>query len=206
MNTFWLYRVSTLVLVAAFSVVVIGLCAHTSTYLDEVIKTGAGAPDRSYHYAQLGLAVGTVTFVSSVLMLLSEICFEQMFTSYVMFEISWLSILWMFWVAVGSVTRDDDNYLYLGRYNCFDYSEVLPHIVRVGCSEVHIIEAFEFVTFGLLFFYVIALVVVAMRYRAKMHASPWTESPGFIIRGLRSGLLWSRDKKAYASITLYAAI
>ncbi|KAI9058796.1 hypothetical protein FKP32DRAFT_1227027 [Trametes sanguinea] len=176
MNTFWLYRVSTLVLVAAFSMVVIGLCAHTTSFLDEVIKTGAGAPDRSYHYADLGLAVGAVTLVSSVSMLLFDILFGKIFTSYVMFEISWLSILWMFWVAVGSVTRDDDNYLYLGRDNCFDYSEILPHIVRVGCREVHVIEAFEFVTFGLLFFYVIALVVVAMRYRAKMHASPWTES------------------------------
>ncbi|KAL7278697.1 hypothetical protein ACG7TL_007699 [Trametes sanguinea] len=176
MNSFWLYRFSTLALVAIFSVVVIGLCGHTSSNLDEIIRTGAGAPDRSYHYAALGLAVGTVTLVSSVLMLLFEFFFEEVFTSYVVFEISWLSILWMFWVAVGAVTLDDDNNLYLGRHNCFDYTEVLPHIVRVGCSEAHAIEAFEFVTFALLFFYVIALVVVALRYRAKMHASPWTES------------------------------
>ncbi|KAJ3005427.1 hypothetical protein NUW54_g2461 [Trametes sanguinea] len=183
MNSFWLYRVFTLVLVTVFSIVVLGLCAHASMYLNELLHIGVGvAGGRSYHCAVLGLVAAIITFLSTVPMLLSAVFLETSFTSYVIFDIYWLSILYMLWVSVGSVTLDDGSVLYLGRGNCFDYTEHLPQMVRVECSVTHAIAAFEFAIFGFLFIYVVALVAVAFQYRAKMHASPWTRSVRDLVR------------------------
>ncbi|CDO68774.1 hypothetical protein BN946_scf184989.g40 [Trametes cinnabarina] len=112
MNKLWLYRVCTLALVAVFSVIVLGLSAYSASILDEV-KAAVGPQSEPITYAALGITVSTITLVSTVSMLALDLTFDSLFTSYIIFEFSWLTVLWMFWVAVGSVTIDNDQELYL---------------------------------------------------------------------------------------------
>ncbi|KAI0659625.1 hypothetical protein C8Q70DRAFT_915218 [Cubamyces menziesii] len=170
MNILWLYRVFTLVLTCILSLVVIALCAHTSTHLDNILEhfdlTG------SFPYATLGIAIGCITIVTNIIMLGLDFFLDNIFTSMPVFEVPWLSIVWILWISVGATTLSQGNRLFKGS-QCSDFSVVLPDAKEI-CDDVHPIAIVAFVNFALLFLYSMSSLVAALFSSGS--SSTWTTS------------------------------
>ncbi|KAI8990401.1 hypothetical protein BD414DRAFT_514185 [Trametes punicea] len=171
MNILWLYRAFTLVLTAIVALAVIGLCAHTSTNLDKILSligvTG------SFPYTTLGITVGAITMIANALLLFLDFFFDRIFTSMIVFEIPWLSILWILWISVGATTLSQGKKIFTG-HPCSDFNVVLPSAKNI-CDDVHPIASLAFVNFALLFLYTATLLVVAFTSNSA-YSSPWTTS------------------------------
>ncbi|CDO68772.1 hypothetical protein BN946_scf184989.g38 [Trametes cinnabarina] len=170
MNVLWLYRVSTLILVSIVSLAVIGLCVHTSNNLAQVLAFfGLGAG--SFPYTTLGIAVSAITLVSSALLIALDIFFDNIFTSYLAFEIPWLSILWILWISVGWTTLSEGHMIFQG-ITCSLFTQ--PNTKEI-CEGIHPIAIIAFINFALLFLYTGVLMVVAFT-SSSSYSSPWTSS------------------------------
>ncbi|KAH9852950.1 hypothetical protein C2E23DRAFT_859582 [Lenzites betulinus] len=141
MNILWLYRVFTLVLACIISLVVIALCAHTSTNLDKILA--AFDLTGSFPYTSLGIAVGAITIVSNALLIFLDFFFENIFTSYIIFEIPWTSILWILWISVGATTLSEGSTIFKG-HSCSEFDVVLPSAKNI-CDDIHPIAIVAFV-------------------------------------------------------------
>ncbi|KAL7278699.1 hypothetical protein ACG7TL_007701 [Trametes sanguinea] len=171
MNALWLYRVFTLILVAIISLAVIGLCVHTSNNLNEILS--AIQVSGHFPYTSLGIAVSAITLVSSVLLIVLDFFFDNIFTSYLIFEIPWLSIVWILWISVGATTLSEGKTIFQGQ-PCSTFNVVLPSAKEI-CEDVHPLAIIAFVNFALLFLYTASLVVVAFA-SSSSYSSPWTSS------------------------------
>ncbi|KAI0327348.1 hypothetical protein GY45DRAFT_1373236 [Cubamyces sp. BRFM 1775] len=170
MNVLWLYRVFTLVLTSILSLVVIALCAHTSTHLDNILDrfglTG------SFPYATLGIAIGCITIVTNIIMLGLDFFFDNIFTSMPIFEVPWLSIMWILWISVGATTLSQGKQLFKNT-PCSDYAVVIPDAKEI-CDDIHPIAIVGFVNFALLFLYSMSSLVAALFSSGS--SSAWTTS------------------------------
>ncbi|KAI9058793.1 hypothetical protein FKP32DRAFT_1581201 [Trametes sanguinea] len=171
MNALWLYRVFTLILVAIISLAVIGLCVHTSNNLNDILS--AIGVSGNFPYTSLGIAVSVITLVSSALMIVLDIFFDNVFTSFLIFEIPWLSIVWILWISVGATTLSQGKTIFKGQ-PCSDFNVFLPSAKEI-CEDVHPIAIIAFINFALLFLYTATLVVVAFA-SSSSYSSPWTSS------------------------------
>ncbi|KAI0354289.1 hypothetical protein OH77DRAFT_1521906 [Trametes cingulata] len=170
MNLLWLYRVFTLVLVCIVSLVVIALCAHTSTNLDKLLS--AFELSGSFPYTSLGIAVGAITIVSNALLIFLDFFFDNIFTSFIIFEISWSSILWILWISVGATTLSEGKTIFKGE-SCSDFDVILPSAKNI-CDDIHPIAIVGFVNAALLFLYTAVLLFAA--FTSSGSSSPWTTS------------------------------
>ncbi|KAI0632979.1 hypothetical protein C8Q77DRAFT_1158424 [Trametes polyzona] len=169
MNILWLFRVFTFVLTAIVALVVIALCAHTSTNLDEILEVFGLSG--SFPYTNLGIAVGAITIVSNVLFVALDIFFENIFTSFLIFEISWSSILWILWISVGATTLSEGKTNFSG-HDCSEFVDV-PTAKSI-CDDIHPIAIIGFVNAALLFLYTGVLLFTA--FTSSGSGSPWTTS------------------------------
>ncbi|EIW56449.1 uncharacterized protein TRAVEDRAFT_49273 [Trametes versicolor FP-101664 SS1] len=170
MNLLWLYRGFTFVLVSIISLVVIAFCAHTSTNLDKILA--AFELEGSFPYTNLGIAVGAITIVSKVLLLALDFFIDNTFTSFIIFEISWSSILWILWISVGATTLSEGNTIFKG-HTCDDFDVVLPAAKNI-CDDIHPIAIIAFVNAFLLFLYTGVLFFAA--FTTSSSTPPWTTS------------------------------
>ncbi|KAH9902774.1 hypothetical protein C8Q73DRAFT_785408 [Cubamyces lactineus] len=170
MNLLWLYRVFTLVLACILSLVVIALCAHTSSHLDNILDylhlTG------SFPYADLGIAIGCITIVTNIILLGLDFFFDNIFTSMPIFEIPWLCIVWILWISVGATTLSQGNQLFKGT-PCSEYAVIFPDAKDI-CNDIHPIAIVAFVNFALLFLYSMSSLVAALF--SSSSSSTWTTS------------------------------
>ncbi|KZV75117.1 hypothetical protein PENSPDRAFT_547321, partial [Peniophora sp. CONT] len=133
----------------AFSVIVLGLSADalsiTTTY------------EASYFiWDALAVAVSVITICSIVAMLVIDFLRRGAFTSLVIVEIGWLSVLWILWLATGAYAADINQFVF-GTSSCSDYNTITSRF----CSEWAAVEAFSFLTWILLLAYTITLVFFA---------------------------------------------
>ncbi|KAI0673116.1 hypothetical protein C8Q78DRAFT_969908 [Trametes maxima] len=173
MNILWLYRVFTLVLVCIASLVVIALCAHTSSNLDKILSLVGLAG--SFPYTTLGITVGAISIVSNALLIFLDFIFDTIFTSMLVFEIAWFSILWILWISVGATTLSEGNRIF-SPYSCDDFSRAfdVPKSLSNICEDIHPIVIVAFVNFALLFLYTAVLLFVAFTSSGSTPA--WTTS------------------------------
>ncbi|KAH9920867.1 uncharacterized protein BXZ73DRAFT_104601 [Epithele typhae] len=82
------------------------------------------------------------------------------FTSLVVFELSWLSVLSVLWVATGALTVDQTSFV-------FATCDFLSDVANQVCRETQAIEAFSFLAWLSLLFYTIALLAVACTNAAR---------------------------------------
>ncbi|KAI0369287.1 hypothetical protein BV20DRAFT_980234 [Pilatotrama ljubarskyi] len=168
MNLLWIYRVFTLVLACIVSLVAIALCAHTSTNLDKILA--AFDLSGSFPYTSLGIAVGSITIISNALLIFLDFFFDNVFTSFLIFEISWSSILWILWISVGATTLSEGKTIFKGQ-SCSVF-DLVPSAQNI-CEDIHPIAIVGFVNAALLFVYTAVLLFAAF---TSSGSSPWTTS------------------------------
>ncbi|KAI0369285.1 hypothetical protein BV20DRAFT_946548 [Pilatotrama ljubarskyi] len=171
MNVLWLYRVFTFVLACILSLVVIALCVHTSSNLEDILPA-FGYDEGDFPYATLGIAVGAITTSWVLSRIGLDFFFERLFTSFIIVEIAWTSILWVLWIAVGGTTFSEGSTIFKGK-PCSEFDIVLPKAKDV-CDDIHPIGSVAFVIYALLFVYTGALLVVA--FTSSGSTPPWTTS------------------------------
>ncbi|KAI0651174.1 hypothetical protein C8Q79DRAFT_898528 [Trametes meyenii] len=156
MNVLWLYRVFTFALACILSFVVIVLCVRSSDNLGVILR--AFGDDDTFPYPTLGIAIGCMTLISYIIMLALDFFIENVFTSMLVFEIAWSSVLWVLWISVGATTLSEGNTIFKGR-SCSEFDVVLP-MAKDICVDIHPIGSISFVAYALLFLYTGVLVVV----------------------------------------------
>ncbi|OBZ74654.1 hypothetical protein A0H81_05440 [Grifola frondosa] len=91
------------------------------------------------------------------------------FTSMILVELIWLSIIWVLWLSTGALVANQISAL----MQC-DFSN---SIINTGCNEVHAIEAFAFLAWITLLSYTVTLFVMTL---LSMNLNPtksiWTSS------------------------------
>jgi len=101
------------------------------------------------------------------------------FFSYIIVEVSWLSILWVFWLTSGSYSAWTNHEVYpVGSCDFGPFDDTDSRL----CSEIRAIMAFSFLLWILLMFYTVLLLVLALRAQNQGH-NVWTT-------GVRDGTLF----------------
>ncbi|KAI0632978.1 hypothetical protein C8Q77DRAFT_860736 [Trametes polyzona] len=169
MNLPWLYRAATIVAVCVLSLAVIVLCAQSNSNLDGL--AGVALPNRDdYQYATLGEAVGSITVVTGLLLLILDIFLQDLFTSFLVTELAWSTILFILWIAVGATTLTNGKTLFKGR-PCSDFDVILEKAKDV-CEDIHPIATLSFITYAFLFLYSGVLIFLGL----SSGSGGWTTS------------------------------
>ncbi|KAJ6516289.1 hypothetical protein C8R45DRAFT_239212 [Mycena sanguinolenta] len=159
-----LIRLVALSVVLAFSVIVLGLSAAltstTETYLDGY-----------FEFAALAIATSALTLLTLPVMIALEILQSgAAFTSMIIVELPWLSILWVLWLATGSDGAQAAQNVFVA--DCSDY---IPKI-KAACQETSGIQAFAFLNWLILMAYTIFIFVLTIIAQTRKHTGVWRSS------------------------------
>jgi len=175
-------RLVTFLTTLAFSLIVGALSA------DLIAMT---EPYFYYKFSALALAISLLTLLTVGPMFIVDLCLRGSFFSYIIIEVSWLSILWVLWLSSGAyVTWTDQQYIALDpeESNC----EFVPFTINrfiQACHERKAIMAFSFLSWILLMFYTVTLLVLAFRAQSKGYTSNVWQT------GVRDGTLFHSCEK-----------
>jgi len=149
MGAISIIRVAILASSTLFSLIVLGLAAHllslTTVYLGWY-----------FYFSALGIATSVLSLVTLPLMLLLDFNRRGAFTSMIVVELVWLSILWVLWVATAAETVAAVNVSFpLG---CIYTNSIYNQY----CYEMQAVEAFSFLIFILFLAYTVFLLIAAL--------------------------------------------
>ncbi|KAF8211543.1 hypothetical protein K438DRAFT_1958637 [Mycena galopus ATCC 62051] len=160
-----LIRHIVLSVVLGFSVIVLGLSAAltstTETYGDTYVT-----------FAALAIATAGLTLITLPIMIALE--YTQSggaFTSMVLIELVWFSILWLLWLATGADTAQEASDTF--HFSCGDY---LNDIVKGACNQTSAIQAFSFLNWIILLAYTILILVLSIIAHNRQHTGVWKSS------------------------------
>lgn len=161
MGLFSTARLVVLVTSIVFATIVLGLAAD----LVSITESNAGL---YWNFSALGVATAVLTFVTLIFMVVIDAYRRGAFTSRVVVEAVWLSILWVLWLSTGAYAAYTDSLVFIGS----DCSFVNPTASLV-CGEFKAIEAFSFLTWIILMGYTGTLIVFAFIGQSRGNNS-WT--------------------------------
>ncbi|KAF7354960.1 hypothetical protein MSAN_01411100 [Mycena sanguinolenta] len=150
--------------VVGFAVIVLGLSAALTSTTEKYL-------DGYFKFAALAIATSVLTLLTLPLMIALEITQSgAAFTSKIMVELPWLSILWVLWLATGSDGAQAAQTVFLA--DCSDY---IPKI-KAACQETSAIQAFSFLNWLILMAYTIFVLVLAIIAQTRQHTGVWSSS------------------------------
>ncbi|OJT15687.1 hypothetical protein TRAPUB_5065 [Trametes pubescens] len=91
------------------------------------------------NFSAFGIAVGVLTVLTVPVMLVVDFLRTGAFTSMVLVELIWISILWVLWLTEGALTANDTS-------TVFQTCDFVSNILNQACNETRAIEAFAFIT------------------------------------------------------------
>ncbi|KAG1756996.1 hypothetical protein EDB19DRAFT_1654986 [Suillus lakei] len=162
MGLFSVFRITLFSLTVAFSLIGLGLNAY---YISLT------APYFYYNFSVLGVATAVLTILTVPIMLTVEFVRRGAFTSMIVFELSWLFILAILWVATAGEAIYVSN-IFFPR-GCI-YADVDP-IENAYCMELQAVEAFAFLNFFIFLGYTCTLLIFSI-IGASRGNSVWTYS------------------------------
>ncbi|THH14874.1 hypothetical protein EW146_g5524 [Bondarzewia mesenterica] len=132
-----------------FATIVLGLAADLISSTEEFYGS-------YYIFSALAVATAVLTMITLIPMLIIDAFRGGAFTSLVVVEVSWFSILWILWLSTGAYAADTDGLVFIGSSCNF----VNPTI-SLGCGEFKAIMAFSFLSWIILMAYTVTLTVFA---------------------------------------------
>ncbi|KAI0369275.1 hypothetical protein BV20DRAFT_968135 [Pilatotrama ljubarskyi] len=159
----WLqiFRLAALGFTAFCGILVLSLGSHLTSLSIKYF-------DVYYNFAVLSIAVGAISMLSVPVMLVIDFLRTGAFTSMVLVELVWLSILWVLWIATAALTADQTG-------TAFATCDFVYPILNQVCNETRAIEAFAFLAWIVLLAYTITLLVIAL-INANRGAPMWKSS------------------------------
>ncbi|KAI0002932.1 hypothetical protein BJV74DRAFT_814276 [Russula compacta] len=163
-------RLVTFVTAIIFAVIVICLSADLISLTE---------PAYYFKFSAFALSTGLLTVLTITPMLVIDLFRQGSFFSYVVVEIAWLSVLWVFWLSSGSYAawRDSQIALFFPEESSCNYGVLTPSVVTQGCQEIKGIMAFSFLSWLLLMTYTVILLTLAIRAHGRGNPA-WTTGVG----------------------------
>ncbi|EPQ59699.1 hypothetical protein GLOTRDRAFT_125997 [Gloeophyllum trabeum ATCC 11539] len=142
-------RLVIFVLALVFSVIALGIAADlmslTETYFNVTLI-----------FCILAVVSASLTIISLPIMLTLDTVRQGAFTSTVVFELSWLFVLWVLWIATAAEATYSNGLIFPS--GC---GYINPKINQ-GCQEFAAVQGFSFLTWIILMAYTIVLLVFAI--------------------------------------------
>jgi hypothetical protein len=151
-------RLTTMAVVLLFSVITLALSAHLTSTTEKFLFY--------YKFAAMALAVSLISLITLPVLIIVDFVRRGAFTSMVIVELVWLGILWVLWLATGSLAASanlDCNVIYFS------------NVLNTGCGEYQAIQAFSFLTWLVLVAYWILLLVASIIGATRGHPV-WTST------------------------------
>jgi len=142
-----------------------------------------------YKFSALALANSLLTMLTVAIMLVVDLLRQGSIFSYIVVEISWLSVLWVLWLSTASYAAWTDGQItaaFPEEASC-DFGFFADPRAAQGCHEIKGIMALSFLIWILLMSYTIMLVVLGIRAQERDNAV-WTT-------GVRDGVLFFSIRK-----------
>jgi hypothetical protein len=134
-----------------FAIIVLGLAAHLTAVTEEFL-------DGYFVSAAMGIASAVLTIISLPVMIGIESRRRNAFTSMVIVELVWLSVLWILWLATTGLAAQDQSFSFGAGSSCDFFNEGLV----TACHESAGILAFSVLTWLFLMGYSVTLLVYAI--------------------------------------------
>ncbi|KIO06878.1 hypothetical protein M404DRAFT_416562 [Pisolithus tinctorius Marx 270] len=147
MGVFHIARIIVLALLVVFSLIVVGLSGHLISLTEEYYAF-------YFVFCALGIATAVLTIFTVPVMLVVDVVRRGAFTSMIIVELVWLSVLWVFWVATAAEAVSAGNISFPSGCVYEKYATV-----NGACREIQAVEAFSFLAFFVLLGYTIVLLV-----------------------------------------------
>lgn len=147
-NWLQIYRLVAFGFTIFSGVIVAALGAHITAFAEDHFGL-------YYIFAALAIAVGGVTIFTLPVMLVIDFVRRGAFTSWILIELIWLSVVWVLWIATGAVAVNNTSAIFTTCDFVADWANQL-------CRETQAIEAFSFLAWLTLLSYTITLLVVAI--------------------------------------------
>ncbi|KAF8897152.1 hypothetical protein BD779DRAFT_1667168 [Infundibulicybe gibba] len=157
------FRLSALSAAGLFAGITIAISGH----LTSITQRLAGG---YFTFAALAIAVGLLTFFSVPAMILVDMTRKGAFTSMIVVELSWLSLLWVLWLAAAGLSAQANTAIFPA--GC---SPRINRDGRTACHEFKAIEAMSFLAWITLFLYTMTLLVNTLIV-ASRGRKVWTNS------------------------------
>ncbi|KAI0069104.1 hypothetical protein BV25DRAFT_94285 [Artomyces pyxidatus] len=151
MGLFYIARLVTLATSLVFSIIVLGLAADMISITEEYL-------DSYYIFSALAVATAVLTFVTVLPMIVIDLFRRGAFSSWVVLEVSWLSILWVLWLSTAAYATWTDGQVFIGSSCSF-----VDSTVSLVCNEFKAVEAFAYLTWILLMAYSVTLFAFAIK-------------------------------------------
>ncbi|KAJ7477134.1 hypothetical protein B0H11DRAFT_2029855 [Mycena galericulata] len=159
-----LIRIVALSVVLGFSVVVLGLAAALTSTTEKYL---AGY----FEFAALAIATASLTIITLPIMIVLERTRPgTVFTSMIVVELSWLSILWILWLATAADGAQAGQDTFISGCGYVDT------IIDGACRETAAIQAFSFLNWLILMVYTILILVLAIIASTRKHTGVWKSS------------------------------
>ncbi|KAF8841942.1 hypothetical protein BDN67DRAFT_471233 [Paxillus ammoniavirescens] len=143
-------RIAVLASSTLFSIIVLGLAAH-------LLWLTLFWFNLYFIFCALGVAAAGLSLLTLPVMLVTDFLRRGAFTSMVVVELVWLSILWVLWVATAAEAVNASTYYF--PYGCIDEGD--PTVLQ-ACHEIQAVEAFSFLIFIILMLYTVLLLISAL--------------------------------------------
>ncbi|TFK56240.1 hypothetical protein OE88DRAFT_723214 [Heliocybe sulcata] len=143
-------RLVILALASVFAVIALGIAADlmslTETYFDETLI-----------FCILAVVSACLTLLTLPVMIVLDMVRKGAFTSMVVFELAWLFVLWVLWLATAADASYANSLTFAGG-SC-DY--INPYVNK-ACHEFGAAQAFSYLTWIILMGYTVTLLVFAI--------------------------------------------
>ncbi|KAJ7162610.1 hypothetical protein C8R43DRAFT_947114 [Mycena crocata] len=159
-----LIRLVALSVVLAFAVIVLGLSAALTATTEKYL---AGF----FEFAALAIATASLTLITvPIMIVLERIRPGAAFTSMIAVELSWLSILWVLWLATAADGAQAGQLTFISGCGYID------SVVDSACRESAGIQAFSFLNWLILMVYTILILVLTIIASTRKHTGVWKSS------------------------------
>ncbi|KAJ7463989.1 hypothetical protein FB451DRAFT_1264392 [Mycena latifolia] len=167
-----LVRLVVLSTVLLFSLITLGLAGALTSALNSNFTVG-------FTYSSLAIATAVITMITVAPMIALEIMRPGGPTSMIIFEIVWLSILWILWLSTGAEAAEASQAYTFILGGCGtsarEFGEEFKVIDEI-CRETSGIEAFAFLNWIILMVYTGTLLTLSLAAASRKHTGVWQSS------------------------------
>jgi len=158
-------RLVVLTISVAFSVVVLGLSA-------DLIETTLSFLGAYFYFTPLAITSAAITTLTAPVLLICDAKRKGAFTSMIVVELPWLSVLWVLWLATAAEAVVANQFMY--PEGCA-LADGLGPPASTTCHEFVAVEAFAFIVWIILMGYCLLLLIFSIIGASRGH-KVWTSS------------------------------
>jgi len=149
---------------AAIRLVVFGVILLFS-FINLALAANLTSKTEGWTFPGFAVAVSILTLIIAIPMLVVDFLRKGSFVSWVATELGWCGLLWVLWIASAGLSTS--TLLFIG--DCSVWSPSLETL----CRQYSAVQAFSWLTWLLLTFYIITVIVLSVLATVKGNSRVW---------------------------------